>query len=188
MNNTLIIGPAGSGKDKFAEFMGVPYKGGSDTAFDAFAAHALMTCLLGKPYKPQMEEAAWTTPESAEALTKFFLRQRKDEFRGFLYYAIRAFNSSDETNLAREVLKHGKLYVGMRSHQEAEACIKAHMFKTVILVQRPVPHDPTFKINIKQLKAKYNFDLIEIRNTGTLKDLREEAERVAYHLGYTDGD
>ena len=173
MNNTLIIGPAGSGKDTFAEFMGVPYKSSSETAYDAFAGHALSTCLMGRP-----------CPSGSIS----FRKMRKEEFRQFLYYAIRAFNSTDETNLAREVLKHGKLYVGMRSHQEAEACLKAGLFKTVILVQRPVPHDSTFKINIKQLKAKYDFDLIEIRNTGTLDDLYEQAEKVAYHLGYTDGD
>jgi len=81
------------------------------------------------------------------------------------------FNDPDKARLAKEILNRADMYVGMRSNDELQECIKDDVFDLIIGVHRPLfPEEPksSFDIDIWQ-----ECDII-IPNSGTKKDLRNK--------------
>ncbi|MEA3295870.1 MAG: hypothetical protein U9Q27_01875 [Patescibacteria group bacterium] len=92
------------------------------------------------------------------------------------------FNVSDKALLAKEILKHNDMYVGMRSQQEIDKCIVDKVFDIIIGV-----FDPS-----KPLESKDSFDIdlwkssdIIIPNdssTSNLKDLKRKVKKICDFL------
>jgi hypothetical protein len=85
------------------------------------------------------------------------------------------YNYPDKSRLAKEILNRADIYVGMRSDDELQECIKQNIFDLIIGVYRPsFPEEPksSFDINL------WEFSDIIIPNDGTLIDLRKKITKL----------
>jgi hypothetical protein len=96
------------------------------------------------------------------------------------YEAIQRYNTPDKTRLAREVMKRGEVYVGMRDIDELTACVEESVFDLVLGVFDPrkpreshsnvvsaLDHSDYFIINDKGLEE------LEIATIDFLKSIHQ---------------
>lgn len=156
----LIIGHARHGKDTVAEFLeelfGYTFKSSSLAASEIFIYDALKN------------KYAYKTPEEC---FEDRINHRKE-----WHDLICDYNKYDRSALAKEILKHADIYVGMRSNVEVEECLNQRLFDLVIGVydyRKSEEHKGSFDINIWD---KSDF---VIPNTGTLYDLKNKVKKLA---------
>ena len=114
----LIIGEGRHGKDSVAEILrdrfGLTFQSSSQACSDIFIFDTLKH-IYG--YKNSTE-----------------CYDDRHNHRATWYNLIRQYNRTDETRLAREILKTSQVYVGMRSVIELEACIEQNIFDHIVWV------------------------------------------------------
>lgn len=155
----LIIGHCRHGKDTVAQMItdmfGLTFISSSEAAADLFIFDALK------------EKYGYKTVEEC---FKDRVNHRKE-----WYDLITEFNSSDKARLAKGILKHSDMYVGMRDHEEIQECIRQGLFDYIIGVYDPrKPHEP---------KESFNIDLFEeadliIPNASSLGILESKVHNV----------
>lgn len=157
--NILIIGHGGHGKDTLAEVLhslyGLSYKGSSQAASEIFIYDALKA------------KYGYRTPHECYA--------DRVNHRAEWYDLICEYNSLDRARLAKTIMFDSNMYVGMRSNDEIEECIRQRIFDLVIGVYNPrVPEEgkDSFNINIWEKS-----DII-IPNAGTIAQLVYKAIKL----------
>jgi hypothetical protein len=161
----LIIGHARHGKDTVAEIIGqhfgLTYKASSQAAADIFI------------YDELKEKYGYETPEEC-------FKDRMNH-RAEWHDMICEYNKDDKARLAKGILEHADIYVGMRSSAEIKESIRQSLFDYVISV-----YDPR-----KPLEGKDSFDIdiwvdadIVIPNAGSLWDLRVKVHKIIKGLSY----
>jgi hypothetical protein len=91
--------------------------------------------------------------------------------RAFWFETIKAFNTPDQTRLAREILSQSDIYCGMRRFEELSACKDAKVCDMVVWVDasKRVEPEPKTSMTIKGHQAHYVID-----NNGDLTNLRSK--------------
>ena len=151
----LIIGHARHGKDTLAQYIseatGLTFKSSSQAASEIFLYDALK------------DKYGYKTPEEC-------FEDRVNR-RAEWHNLICEFNKDDKAALAKEILKHDDIYVGMRSSAEIEECLTQNLFDYVIGIYDPrKPLEPADSFNIDLWKDA-NFI---IPNGGDLNDLSDK--------------
>lgn len=153
----LILGHGQHGKDTFAELMRDRFK----LTFES-SSRAALRAITGKlaaatgVCNPEMQYAS-------RAL-------HRDLWRDL----IAEYNSPDKSRLAREILQHSDMYVGMRSRDEFDA--SRHLFDVIYFVDASLrmPPEPSMTI-------PYDPDtMIYIDNHGRLQDLIALVDEMKY--------
>ena len=112
MNKILICGYAQHGKDTAAEYLrdkhGISFQSSSYSALEIFLYNSLRD-ILG--YKT-MEECY----------------SDRVNHRALWHDLIKSYNSKDKARLAKGILRMNNCYVGMRSKEELDECIKQKLF------------------------------------------------------------
>jgi hypothetical protein len=148
----LLIGHAEHGKDTVAEMLaemhGITYRSSSEMANEIFIFEALK----GK-YGYQTKEECFKDRKS----------KRKE-----WHDLICEYNANDKARLAKDILAHADMYIGMRSNVEIQECQRQGLFDLILGV-----FDPR-----KPLEPKESFDIdfwvmpdIIIPNSSSLEDL-----------------
>ena len=144
--------------------------------------------LMGKML---FEEYGITNKDSSIACAEIFLYdflKEKYNYRSFKecyedrkkhrdewYKLICEYNSPDKAKLAKEILKRASMYVGMRSNDELQECLKQNLFDLILGIYRPkFPNEPITSFNINIWKE---CDLI-IPNDGTILDLKNKLKKL----------
>lgn len=129
----LIIGHARHGKDTIAGMIeketGMSFKSSSEMAAQIFI------------YDELKEKYGYKT----------FMECFEDRMahRQEWYELIRDYNNPDKAKLAKEILQHNDMYVGMRDQEEINKCIKDEVFDMIIGVFDPnKPLEPKESFNI----------------------------------------
>jgi len=163
----LIIGHMRHGKDTVAEMIeeitGMSFKSSSEMAAEIFI------------YEELKVKYAYTS----------FIECFEDRMshRAEWHSLIKNYNNPDRAKLAKEILKHNDMYVGMRSQEEINKCIKDDIFDLIIGV-----YDPD-----KPLEPKDSFDIDLFSSsdiiipTGDLETVREKVRKFCENL-YTKDD
>lgn len=152
----LIIGHARHGKDTVADFFreyGYKATSSSEAALDIFLFDKL-TEKWDFPYKTK-EEAF------ADRVNR----------RKIWHDEICEYNLHDKTRLAKEIMKDNDIYIGMRSSEEIEQCLKEGVFDIVVGVyscSKPFEDTSSFDINV----FKHSDHLF--LNNGSLDWLKEQ--------------
>jgi len=129
----LIIGHNRHGKDTVAEFIeeftGMSFKSSSEMAAEIFI------------YDELKDKYGYTS----------FVECFEDRMnhREEWYKMIKDYNFFDKSCLAKDILKHHNMYVGMRSKEEFDKCVEDGVFDMIIGV-----YDPN-----KSLEPKESFDI-----------------------------
>ena len=163
----LIIGHMRHGKDTVAEMIeeitGMSFKSSSEMAAEIFI------------YEELKVKYAYTS----------FIECFEDRMshRAEWHSLIKNYNNPDRAKLAKEILKHNDMYVGMRSQEEINKCIKDDIFDLIIGVYDPdKPLEP---------KDSFDNDLFSssdiIIPTGDLETVREKVRKFCENL-YTKDD
>jgi hypothetical protein len=94
--------------------------------------------------------------------------------RAFWFDQIKAYNTPDETRLAREILSQSDIYCGMRRAEELSACKDAKVCDMVVWVDasKRVEPEPKTSMTIKAHQAHYVID-----NNGDLTNLRSKVTK-----------
>ena len=89
--------------------------------------------------------------------------------RAFWFDQIKAYNTPDETRLAREILADSDIYCGMRRFEELSACKEHKVCDFVIWIDasKRLPPEPKSSITASMYQAHHVLD-----NNGSLLDLR----------------
>lgn len=155
----LIIGHARHGKDTLANALsfwyGLNYKGSSEAASEIFIYDALK------------EKYGYKTPVEC-------FNDRVNH-RAEWYDLICEYNSLDRARLAKAIMFDNNIYVGMRSNDEIDECLRQRIFDLIIGVYNPrLPEEgkDSFNINLWQKS-----DII-IPNAGTTTDLFYKAIKL----------
>lgn len=133
MNKILIIGHNRHGKDTVAEFIeeftGMSFKSSSEMAAEIFI------------YDELKDKYGYTS----------FMECFEDRMnhRSEWFDMIKEYNKFDKARLAKEILNHNSMYVGMRNQEELDKCIEDGVFDMIIGV-----YDPE-----KSLEPKDSFDI-----------------------------
>ena len=158
----LIIGHMRHGKDTVAEmieeFNGMSFKSSSEMAAEIFI------------YNELKEKYGYTS----------FLECFEDRMnhRAEWHDLIKNYNYPDKAKLAKEILRHNDMYVGMRSQAEIDKCIEDGVFDMIIGV-----FDPD-----KPLEPKDSFDINLFASsdiiipTGDLEIVKEKVKKLCIHL------
>lgn len=155
----LILGPARWGKDSFAEILneqfGLNFVSSSQAAADIFI------------YDELKEVYGYTTPEQCY----------EDRFnhRAEWFNMICNYNKDDKAKLAKGILELNDCYVGMRSRDEIEECMKQGLFDLIIWVDasKRLPTENPDSFNIDPSCA----DVI-VDNNGTLEEFKTKVLRI----------
>jgi len=154
MKRILIIGHCRHGKDTVAEMIrdqfGLTFESSSVAAVRIFIYDALRGKYGYKSPKQCFEDRINHRAEWFDLITEY--------------------NSTDKARLARGIVEHANIYVGMRSADEIDACIEAGLFGMVIGVydpRKPQESPDSFNIDI------WKHSDIVIPNSGTLYELRK---------------
>ena len=129
----LIIGHMRHGKDTVAEFIedftGMSFKSSSEMASEIFI------------YDELKNKYGYSS----------FLECFEDRMnhRAEWYDLIKGYNKNDKAKLAKDILKHNSMYVGMRCQEELNKCIDDKIFDIIVGV-----FDPD-----KSLESKDSFDI-----------------------------
>jgi hypothetical protein len=158
----LIIGHMRHGKDTVAEmieeFTGMSFKSSSEMAAEIFIYNKL---------KDKYDYSS-------------FIECFEDRMnhRAEWHDLIKNYNNPDKAKLAKEILKHNDMYVGMRSQAEIDKCIEDSVFDMIIGV-----FDPD-----KPLEPKDSFDINLFASsdiiipTGDLKMVKEKVKKLCVYL------
>ena len=129
----LIIGHMRHGKDTVAEFIeeftGMSFKSSSEMAAEIFIYDELKNKYGYSSFMECFEDR---------------MNHRAD-----WYDLIKDYNKIDKSKLAKNILEHNNMYVGMRSQEELNKCIEDDVFDFIIGV-----FDPD-----KSLESKDSFDI-----------------------------
>ena len=159
----LILGHARHGKDTVAEMLRDRH-GYTFSSSSHFCAERVMMPYFkyhGVPYSSVEECYA-----------------DRVNHRATWFDQIKAYNSSDPSRLAREMLEKNDLYVGMRSAEEFAA--SRSLFDHVVWVdasRRGLPPEPRDSFDID-----FDAGMWFVRNDGTLSDLQATVDRLAFLL------
>jgi dephospho-CoA kinase len=157
MKQILLIGHAQHGKDTTAEIMKELY-GFRYESSSVAASRIFLFDVLKKKY-------GYLTPEQCY--------EDRVNHRDEWYDLICEYNSVDRARLAKEIMRNGDMYVGMRDDEEIQECRRQGVFDLVIGVfdpRKPLEPATSFNIDIWEMS-----DFI-IPNSGTLYDLRTRIE------------
>lgn len=167
----LILGHAQHAKDTFAEMLGMSYSSSSEKALDLFLFESLnqnRTIEGIEPYNSKKEAY-------------------DDRFnnRATWYSEICVFNEHDKARLAKEILRDSDIYVGMRSNEEYQECIKQDIFDFIIWIDasKRKPLEPKSSMSIEFDKEK----MIYIDNNSGLSELKDQAENLIKFLDLEHG-
>ncbi|MFW6219902.1 MAG: hypothetical protein ACOC33_03600 [bacterium] len=154
----LIIGHMRHGKDTVAEMIeknvGMTFKSSSEMAAEIFI------------YDELKDKYGYTSFNEC-----FEDRMRH---RAEWHDLIKEYNKDDKARLAKEILKHNDMYVGMRSQEEIDKCIEDGIFDYIIGV-----FDPS-----KPLEPKDSFDIDLFSSsdfiipTGDLERTKEKVDKL----------
>jgi len=158
----LIIGHMRHGKDTVAEIIeehtGMSFKSSSEMAAEIFI------------YNKLKDKYGYSS----------FIECFEDRMnhRAEWHDLIKNYNDPDKAKLAKEILKHNDMYVGMRSQVEIDKCIKDGVFDLIIGV-----YDPN-----KPLEPKDSFDIDLFASsdiiipTGDLKIVKEKVKKLCNYI------
>lgn len=154
----LVVGPARWGKDTFAEILrdnfGLKFISSSQAAADIFI------------YDELKGKYGYETPEEC---FEDRVNHRKEWFD-----LICDYNKDDKIRLAREILEKSDCYVGMRSADEINECVRQGLFDIIIWVdasnRKPMENASSFAID------KNLADII-IDNNGTYEEFEKKVIR-----------
>lgn len=160
----LILGWARHGKDTVAEMLrdhyGYKFQSSSHAAAELVCRPAMAA--LGITY---------------DSLEQCY--EDRVNHRATWYEAIKAYNHPDPARLAKEILKLGDMYVGMRSAHEY--AVARDLFDLVVWVDasgRGVPPEPRSSMDID-----YDPEWMRLlRNDGDLEDLKLEVAALSTEL------
>lgn len=158
-----IVGSARWGKDSMAEileeYFELKFKSSSQAAADIFIYDALK------------EKYGYSTPEECF--------EDRVNHRSEWYELICDYNIEDKARLAKDILKHTDVYVGMRDSREIKECIKQNLFDLIIWVDASdrLPQEDKSSFNIDKSDA----DII-IENNGTYDEFKEKVIRLGKSL------
>lgn len=156
----LIIGHAQHGKDTVASILaecGFKFTSSSEAACRIFLYEALKNKYGYKSIEECFEDRV--------------------NRRALWYQLICEYNKENPSRLAKGILEHSNIYVGMRDRREIDACIQEGLFDLIIWVERDLPLEDSSSFNIDKSMA----DII-IENKGTLEDLDRKVKRLAFCL------
>lgn len=143
----LLIGYARSGKDTAAEYLrenfGITFSSSSMSACNIFLFDKLK------------DKYGYTSP------TDCF--NDRDNHREEWFNLIKDYNKDDRARLAKEILRTSNCYVGMRSRDEFNECIKQNIFDLIIWIdgeERVGKEEVSCELN------KYDADVIIDSNQG----------------------
>lgn len=164
----LILGYGEHGKDEFAarlaERIGLQFVSSSQ-----FACERVIF-----PWCDKHLPACYSNSQEC------FLDRRN--WRSLWYYLICQYNSDDKSRLAREIMEQNDCYVGMRSSDELEACMREEVFTHIFWVDadgRVPPEDQSSN------SIHYDHEIMcMVDNGGDLDQLQEEVELAAGMLGF----
>ena len=158
----LIIGHMRHGKDTVAEIIeehtGMSFKSSSEMAAEIFI------------YNKLKDKYGYSS----------FIECFEDRMnhRAEWHDLIKNYNDPDKAKLAKEILKHNDMYVGMRSQVEIDKCVKDGVFDIIIGV-----YDPN-----KPLEPKDSFDIDLFASsdiiipTGDLKIVKEKVKKLCNYI------
>lgn len=97
------------------------------------------------------------------------------EHRAFWFEQIKAYNTPDETRLAREIFKTSDIYCGMRRFEELSACKDQKVCDFVIWIDasKRLPLEDKSSCTVQPMQAGYILD-----NNGTLLDLQIRVNKL----------
>ena len=154
----LIISNMCWGKDTFAEILrdnfGLRFTSSSQAAADIFL------------YDKLKEKYGYKTSEEC------FLD--RVNHRAEWYDEICEYNLIDKSRLAKEILKNGDCYVGMRDRHEVDDCKNQKIFDLVVWIDasKRLPPEPKDSCTVSEKDA----DII-IDNNGTLAEFEERVKK-----------
>lgn len=151
----LIIGHARHGKDTLAEMLLKHYGLWFESSSMAASRIFLYKLLKGK--------YGYKTPEECYA--------DRENRRVEWFQHISEYNSEDKARLAKGILKHSDVYVGMRSKDEIDECKAQGLFDFVIGVYNP--RKPLEAADSFQIDLWEHSDFV-IPNAGTKEDLENK--------------
>lgn len=95
--------------------------------------------------------------------------------REFWYNCIKAYNTPDETRLAREIFAQSNIYCGMRRFEELSACQDQNVCDLVVWVDasKRVGPEPKSSCTIQPFQAHHILD-----NNGTLEELADRVNKL----------
>jgi len=163
----LILGHGRHGKDTVAEIMrddfGLQYESSSWAAAESVC-------------RPYLEKKGLSYPTLEACYAD------RHNYRELWHQAIAEYNREDPAKLARDIIRKGPVYVGMRSHREYRA--SKHLFGLTIWVDAFGRQPPESKesFNIDRSVADVIIDNSEIDPTNEI--LRERVRRLMVALGY----
>ncbi len=158
MNKLLIIGHARSGKDACAEIlrhhMGLTFESSSVKAAEIFI------------YDKLKDKYGYKTPVECF--------EDRVNHRAEWHDLICDYNKEDKARLAKDILKDSDCYVGMRSGEEIEECVRQKIFSLIIWVDasQRVPDEGKDSFNIDKSYADFIID-----NNGTLEEFERRVRR-----------
>jgi hypothetical protein len=159
----LLLGHARWGKDSMAEILqeqfGLKFKSSSQAAAEIFI------------YDKLKEKYGYNTPEECF--------EDRVNHRAEWYQLICDYNIDDKAKLAKGILEHADVYVGMRDYREIRECINQNLFDLIIWVDASerLPLEDVSSFNIKKSDA----DII-IENNGTYDEFKEKVIRLGNAL------
>ncbi len=157
----LILGHAGHGKTTVAQLIaeqtGLTFKNSSELALEIFLYQELQK--LG--YNYSSKAAAYNCRVSPW-------------MREIWFRAMAEYNRQDPARLAKEVLKHADMYVGMRAAREINASIKQNLFDHIIWVDNP--NKPPEKDTSMELE--YTDKMHYLYNGGAYNELVKAVEEL----------
>jgi len=158
----LIIGHMRHGKDTVAEMIeehtGMSFKSSSEMAAEIFIYNELKDKYGYTSFLECFEDRM----------------QHRKEWHDLIKY----YNNPDKAKLAKEILKHNDMYVGMRSQAEIDKCIEDDVFDMIIGVFDPC----------KPLEPKDSFDIDLFTSsdilipTGDLETVRRKVKKLCDYL------
>lgn len=150
----LIIGYARHGKDTVAEMIQKHF-GLSFNSSSMVACKDIVFPTLSKKYGYATEAECFNDR----------VNHRQEWFDMICEY-----NNADPTRLAKLVMKHADIYVGMRSKCELEACVQDKVFDLIVWVDASERHPPESSQSCTV--SKDMADII-IYNNGTVEQLEK---------------
>ena len=158
----LVIGHMRHGKDTVAEMIeeltGMSFKSSSEMAAEIFI------------YDELKDKYGYSS----------FIECFEDRMnhRAEWHDLIKNYNYPDKAKLAKEILRHNDMYVGMRSQEEIDKCIEDNVFDMIIGVFDPdKPFEP---------KDSFDIDLFAssdiIIPTGNLERVKEKVGKLCEYL------